>query len=164
MENKGLGKCPLCWQTLHEMQPANNVMLGRPPKAWMCHQSCKTKWLEEHKEPTFQYVVPVEGLNTPAPSPDLTPPSPVNETSLSELSPNLPSSLAPTPSELPTPTSESSATTDRPSSESLSPSTSLPLSDTLPTPTSPTSTSDPVPSTSPSPQPPKKPVAKKVTG
>jgi hypothetical protein len=44
---KGLGKCPLCWKPIEEMQPINNVTLGNPPKSWVCHKQCKEKHLLE---------------------------------------------------------------------------------------------------------------------
>lgn len=38
---EGLGKCGLCHRSIRQTDSIDSIMLGRPPRAYICHQSCK---------------------------------------------------------------------------------------------------------------------------
>jgi hypothetical protein len=65
MSVKGLGRCGICHKQIDEMVAVNNVMLGRPPRAYLCHAGCKSQ------EPSHAaYTVDGRGqLEPPYPAP-----------------------------------------------------------------------------------------------
>lgn len=64
MTATGLGKCGLCHGQIPEMTPIRSVMLGRPPRAYICHAGCA-----EDAPPVAAYTVDGRGqLEPPHPS------------------------------------------------------------------------------------------------
>lgn len=154
MAIEGLGKCPLCWKQIHEATPVNNVTLGNPPRAWVCHQECKTKLLAEKGEPTYQYTPGgyqettqhlVDGLVPPDQIPIIPPPEPPIQTQ--EQTP----SVAPDPQESETIDDSTPPSADTEPSSMTSESANLPSTPPLPPQTE---TSTPALITSPEPLPP----------
>ena len=65
---EGLGKCGLCHRSIRQTDAIDNVMLGRPPRAYICHKSCKKA--KEAKEGPLPQLTQTDYLKL-APEPTL---------------------------------------------------------------------------------------------